>query len=174
MRRAALGCALLLALAWPAWAEEQVGPEETAPAASISKAPLAEYAFNKPEVLTAQLLWGVAHGARLLALACAGSGQHAAAEAWVDWREREQPQILAAGRLLGRHYFGSEEISPAVISAALGLKPALALPPEALGPACETLAQALAQPRYDLSRFHAMTLELLQRGGKTNSLEVLK
>jgi hypothetical protein len=174
MRQAALSCALSMALALPVHAEEQVGPDGTAPAAPISKATPAEYAFDKPEVLTAQLIWGVAHGARLLALACAESGRHAAAEAWIDWREREQPQIMAAGRLLGQHYFGVEDLSPAVISAALGLKPALELPPEVLGPACDSLAQALAQPRYDLGRFQAKTLEILQRGGKSDSLEILK
>jgi hypothetical protein len=174
MRRAAFGCALLMALVMPVRAEEQGGPEGTAPAAPFSKATPPEYAFDKPEVLTAQLLWGVAHGVRLLALACAESGRHAAAEAWVDWREREQAQIMAAGRLLGQHYFGVEDLSPAVISGALGLKPALDLLPEVLGPACDTLPKALAQARYDLGRFQAKTLEILQRGGKPDSLEILK
>lgn len=174
MRRAALGCALLMALVMPVRAEVQVGPEGTAPAAPFSKATPPEYAFDKPEVLTAQLLWGVAHGVRLLARACAESGKHAAAEAWVDWREREQAQIMAAGRLLGQHYFGVEDLSPAVISAALGLKPALDLSPEVLDPACDTLPKALAQARYDLDRFQAKTLEILQRGGKPDSLEILK
>ncbi len=174
MRRAVLGCALLMVLALPARAEEKVGADGTAPAAPIRQVTPSEYAFDKPEVLTAQLAWGVAHGVRLLAKACAESGSHAAAEAWVDWREREQPRIMAAGRLLGQHYFGVEDLSPAVISAALGLKPALELPPEVLGPACDTLPNALAQARYDLGRFQARTLEILQRGGKTDSLGILQ
>lgn len=110
------------------------------------------YAFDQPELLAEQRIWGIAHGARLLALACAGSGNLAAAAAWVDWQEREQAQILTAARALGRHYFGREDAPPEAISAMLGLQPALALPPEALAPACATLAEALAQPRYDLKQ----------------------
>lgn len=120
------------------------------------------YAFDQPEVLAAQLLWGVAHGARLLALACAAAERESVAEAWVDWHEREQEHILAAGRLLGRHYFDDAAAAPGMISAALGLGSALALPRDTLEPACDTLRAALAQPRYDLERFHALTLESLQ------------
>jgi hypothetical protein len=182
MRRAALGCALLMALVMPVRAEDKVGVTEgiprgageTALAEPIKQATPPEYAFDIPEVLTAQLLWGVAHGVRLLARACAESGKHAAAEAWVDWQEREQPQIMAARRVLGRHYFDVEDLSPAVISGALGLKPALELSPKVLGPACDSLAQALSQPRYDLSRFQVKTLELLRRGDKPDRLEILK
>jgi hypothetical protein len=129
-----MGCAL--AFAAPACADEPAVPQG--------------YAFDRPELLAEQRIWGIAHGARLLALACAGAGKTAAAAAWVDWQERERLQILAAGRVLGRHYFGREDAPPEAISAMLGLQPALALPPEDLEPACATLAEALAQPRYDL------------------------
>ena len=161
-RLAVLACALALTL--PVHADEKVGVGETAPG----------YAFEHPEVFTAQLLWGVAHGARLLALACAEHGKGAAAEAWVDWQEREQPQILAAGRVLGRHYFGVEDVAPDAVAAALGLKPSLALPSEMLDPACATLREALAQPRYDLIRFREKTLEALRRGPGPDPVEVLK
>lgn len=153
MWRAVLGCALLLAVASPV---------------------RAEYAFNKPEVLAAQLLWGVAHGARLLALDCARNGKYAATKAWIDWQEREEPQIFAAARRLERHYFNAEETLPAVISAAIGLKPTLDLSPEVLESACATLAEALAQPRYDLLRLHAKILEVLQRGGNSGFAEMLR
>lgn len=113
------------------------------------------YAFDRPELLAEQRVWGIAHGARLLALACARADRFAAAEAWVDWQERERSQILAAAHALGRHYFGREDAPPEAISAALGLQPALALPPEALEPACASLAEALAQPRYDLRQRRA-------------------
>ena len=122
------------------------------------------YAFDKPAVLAAQLLWGVAHGARLLGLACAKNGQYAATQAWINWQEREAAQIDAARRLLGNYYFGDAEPLPAVVSAAIGLKPALDLSPEALEPACATLAEALAQPRYDMHRRHADILETIQSG----------
>lgn len=178
-----------MALALPAHAEEKVGasetgypaagmksPEEvTAPAGSFGVTEAApRYVFEQPEVLAAQLLWGFAQGVRLLARACAEHGDLTAAEAWVAWQEREQPQILAAGRLLGRHYFGSEDAPPEIIAAALGLKPALALPAETLDQACTTLPEALTKPRYDLARFREKTLETLRRGVGADPLEILK
>jgi hypothetical protein len=117
------------------------------------------YAFDRPELLVEQRIWGIAHGARLLALACAEAGRMEAAKAWVNWQERERPQILASGRVLGLHYFGREDAPPEAISAMLGLAPALALPPEELAPACATLAEALAQPRYELERRRAEWLK---------------
>lgn len=112
----------------------------------------AQYAFDQPEILAAQRLWGIAHGARLLAHACSQAGKGDAAEAWVAWQERELPQILNAGRLLATHHFGEEAAPPDALTAALGLKQALALPPEQLEPACATFAEALALPRYDLAK----------------------
>lgn len=131
-----LGCALAFAL--PLRAEETL--------------PSQGYAFDKPERLVEQKLWGIAHGARLLALACARAGHGAAAEAWVAWQEREREEILSIGRRLARHYFNSDDAPPDAIERALGLQAALALPPEQLAPACATLAEALAQPRYDLKQ----------------------
>lgn len=110
------------------------------------------YVFENPELLADQLIWGIAHGARLLALACARDGKGGAAEAWVAWQERERPRILAANRSLGLHYFGSADAPADAVTAALGLASALALPPERLAPACASLAEALDRPRYDLAR----------------------
>jgi hypothetical protein len=141
-RLAFLACAAGFLLS--AHAGEEVGAGRTAPAM--------EYAFGKPALLADQLTWGLAHGARLLALACARGGHGAAAEAWVAWYERERATVQAIGRRLGSHYFAAEDAPPDAIAAALGLKSDLALPPEALGPACATLAEALAQPRYDLAK----------------------
>lgn len=165
-------CALALAL--PAQADEVVGEAAPNSPSGTAETVAAGYAFDQPEVLAAQLLWGLAHGVRLLALACAEHGKRPAAEAWVDWQEREQPQILAAGRLLGRHYFATEEAPPDAIAAALGLQAALALPTETLGPACDSLRAALAQPRYDLQRFREQTLEALQQAFSPAPAEVFK
>lgn len=136
----ALSCALLLALS--ARAGEPVPPPVVR----------SGYAFDQPAIMAAQLLWGVAHGARLLALACAHAGHGAAAEAWVDWQERESVHIAALRSELSRYYFQTDDAPPDAITVALGLKPALSLSAEALGPACATLAEALAQPRYDLEK----------------------
>jgi hypothetical protein len=169
-------CALALAL--PAQAEEKVGAGVTVPDDSLNSretAPVGKgYVFEQPEIFAAQMLWGLAHGVRLLGLACAEHGDLTAAESWVAWQEREQPQILAAGRLLGRHYFGSEDAPPDIIATALGLKPALALPAETLDQACTTLPEALTKPRYDLARFREQTLETLWRGVGADPVEILK
>jgi hypothetical protein len=110
------------------------------------------YALDQPEIYAAQRVWGIAHGARLLALACAQAGQGAAAEAWVAWSERELPLLREQSRVLARHYFDAPAAPAAVIAVALGLKPTLDLSPEQLDPACATLAETLGQPRYDLAR----------------------
>jgi hypothetical protein len=120
------------------------------------------YAFDQPQVLSAQLAWGRAHGVRLLVQACAHAGQGAAAEAGVDWLEREREEILAAGRDLARYYFGDPDVSSAAITHALGLRQELTLMPDALAAACDTLATALAGPRYDLARVRAQTLDSLK------------
>jgi hypothetical protein len=174
--------ACTLALALPAQAEEKVGvtegnprgPGGTASPGAVTAPVTAGYVFEQPEVFVAQLLWGLAHGVRLLGLACAEHGDLTAAESWVAWQEREQSQILAAGRVLGRHYFGSEDAPPDIIAAALGLKPALALPAETLDQACTTLPEALTKPRYDLARFREQTLETLRRGVGADPVEILK
>ncbi|MDP1526728.1 MAG: hypothetical protein Q8M20_13020 [Rhodocyclaceae bacterium] len=118
------------------------------------------YAFDQPEILATQRLWGIAHGARLLAHACTQAGKGEAAEAWVEWQERELPQILSAGNLLAKHYFGEDAAPPDAIAKVLGLKQALALPPEQLEPACATFAEALALPRYDLAKRYEELLKV--------------
>ena len=117
------------------------------------------YEFDQPELLADQVLWGVSHGVRLLGQACARHGEGVAAEAWIEWQEREAQQIAAYQAVLSRHYFQRDDISPDAIAAALGLKPELDILPEKLLPACDTLAEALKQPRYDLARQRAELLK---------------
>ena len=108
------------------------------------------YAFDEQEVLADQRLWGIAHGVRLLALACARAGKGSAAEAWVDWQEREGPIIEALRVSLGEYYFKDADSPHDAVTAALGLASSLDLPHDVLMPACDTLGEALGQPRYDL------------------------
>ena len=144
MKHLALPALLAVVLALPAHADEKVGDGGTASVIG--------YVFDHPEVLADQRLWGIAHGVRLLTLACAQNGYGAAAEAGIDWQEREAAQILALNLALGRLYFQRDDVPPDAISAALGLRTELELTAETLQPACETLAKALTQPRYDLAR----------------------
>jgi hypothetical protein len=146
------GCAL------GAWAEdaaesfvEEVGADETV-ATTAFIAPPPGYAFDRPELLADQYLWGIAHGARLLAQACAVAGHAEAHAAWQAWNERETPEIAACAQRLGRHYYQRDDVAAAELVVALHLKPALDIAPERLEPACATLPAALARPRYDLAR----------------------
>jgi hypothetical protein len=154
-RLAALAC--LAAFALPVQADEEVGASGTAPAlptaaGTAEAATVMGYAFDQPELLADQHLWGIVHGVRLLTLACARQGFNAAAEAGVEWQEREISQIRALNGALSRIYFQSDDAPPDAIAAVLGLKLELDLAEDVLKPACETLAAALAQPRYDLAR----------------------
>lgn len=143
----ALGCAV--AVAFPAQGQEAEAPPVVPQG----------YAFERPGVLADQYVWGIAHGVRLLALACAQAGQGAAAEAWVDWQEREAAQIEVMRAALSQYYFQRDDAPPDAIAAALRLSPSVDLAPDALAAACGTLAEALAQPRYDLARRRAEFLE---------------
>lgn len=145
-------CAALL-LAWLAL-----------PALAQDTHPPAGYRFDNPQLLTQQLLWGVFHGARLLALACQARGDHQAALAYADWMERQRPRIRGAQRDLARFYFHQESAAPEAISAVLGLKPVLNVAPKLLEQACATLPEALAQERYDLDKLYAERRAAIERG----------
>lgn len=112
------------------------------------------YVFEKPRLLTQQLLWGIVHGVRLLGMACHRQGDKTAALAYVEWAERQGPRIRAAERDLARHYFAREEAPMELIDAAIRLRPALSESPETLEAACATLPDALAAERYDLERYY--------------------
>lgn len=146
MRWARLAC--VFAFAATAHAADEPAKTEAQPLLPLPQG----YEFDHPDLLADQHLWGIAHGARLLALTCARHGHAAAAEAWVDWHEREAEQIGGLTVRLGRHYFQREDVPLDAITLALGLRQSLDLPPELLESACNTFAEALAQPRYDLAR----------------------
>lgn len=152
-------CCLFFPTALSAQTDELTDSPATTPAIQQKAIP-SDYVFERPELLADQVLWGVAHGVRLLGLACAKQGYGAAAEAWIDWKEREAAAIAAFQSSLSQHYFQRDDVSPADLAAALGLKAELSLAPEVLTPACETLAEALRQPRYDLAR---QRMELLKQ-----------
>lgn len=125
------------ALAWPARAQAPTG-----------------YAFDQPRLLAEQLLWGRFHGIRLLARACRARNDGAAALAYADWLERNQPRLLRTERGLARHYFGRDQAPPEALAAALGLRPELTVAEADLAAACATLPEALTAPRNDLETLY--------------------
>ena len=127
-------------------------------AAQAQSAP-SRYEFDRPQILAQQLLWGVVHGVRLLGMACHRRGDRVAAQAYVDWLDRQWPRIRAAERDLSRHYYGREQVPMEAIDQALKLRPTLETPDDELGDACATLPEALAAPRYDLERYYQEKLK---------------
>lgn len=117
------------------------------------------YEFGQPKILAQQLLWGVVHGVRLLGMACHRRGDRVAAQAYVDWLDKQWPRIRAAERELSQHYYGREQVPMEAIDQALKLRPTLETPDDELGEPCATLPEALAAPRYDLERYYQEKLK---------------
>ena len=135
-------------------------PAEPSPKTTIPSG----YVFENPQLLTQQLLWGILHGVRLLGITCQVRGYTVAAEAYLDWMDKQSPRIRAAERDLARHYFQQESASPEAISAALLLKPTLDISPEQLAAACDSLPQALGKERYDLEKFYGDRRAAIEKG----------
>lgn len=115
------------------------------------------YAFNKPDILLRQRLFGLAHGMSLLAAACVDLPEQSVAvqKAYADWYARHARAIETVVRDLGVYYFGAQAGAaqwPDLVQA-LGLKQdiRLALGGFELSVACATLVEAMAKPRYDLT-----------------------
>jgi hypothetical protein len=153
----AIGAAVVVAsmvfAAMTAHAQDVWPPKEVPPVPKVQEIP-SGYVFEKPRLLTQQLLWGIVHGVRLLGMACQKRGDTAAALAYVEWAERQGTRIRAAERDLARHYFEREEAPMELIDAAIRLRPALDESPETLEAACATLPEALTAERYDLERYY--------------------
>ncbi len=158
MKRLAAGF-LLAALLGPALAQQTNPAEEgNAVTAPLLKPRHQGYAFDQPEILVRQRLFGLAHGMSLLAAACldlpAQSG--ATQEAYAAWHAKQAQTIEGMMLALSRHYFGSraEEARWPDLVRALGLKDRIedALGAVDLEEACASLPTAIARPRYELDR----------------------
>ena len=171
-RRAALAARLGVAFAMSAMvslASGVVQADDTAPAgaatAERTSAPPAlavlpgrtGYAFDNPEVLARQRLFGLVHGVNLLVSACLGRAQFAEATqaAYDDWQGKQAAAITPLFKALARHYYGerARDARWQDVAGALGLKETIhpSLGNTSLDDACATLPEALARPRYDIA-----------------------
>lgn len=163
MIRAVAGimCAALLA---PAWANEApAGATDTVTVASVPL-PLKVlpdrhgYAFDRPDVLLRQRLFGRAHGLSLLAAACLDLPAHSGPvqDAYAAWHAKQGKTIEAIFRDLSAHYFGprAEDARWPDLSGALSLPDNIdpVLGQITLHAACASLPDAIARPRYELDR----------------------
>ncbi len=115
------------------------------------------YAFDKPEILVRQRLFGLAHGVSLLAATCLDLPEHAVSiqHAYAAWHALHAQAIATIVHDLADYYFGEQAAAaqwPDLVRA-LKLKENLdaALGQFELGAACATLPQAMEGPRYDLT-----------------------
>lgn len=116
------------------------------------------YAFDQPEILVRQRLFGLAHAVHLLVSACLDKREHAAATqtAYERWHAAQRLALSSVRADLARYYF-AERAGEAYwqdIANALGLKETIhpALGGVSLDDACASLPPALEHERYDLAQ----------------------
>jgi hypothetical protein len=115
------------------------------------------YAFDQPDILLRQRIFGFAHGALLLVSACLDRDAHAEAtqNAYDFWHASQREAIEQARRVVAAYHFGvqADRAQWQDIARALGLKETIfpSLGDVPLPEACATLPQALMQARYDFA-----------------------
>ena len=120
------------------------------------------YAFDQPRLLVEQRLFGITHGVILLAATCVSEPEYREVliPVYEQWHEMQQATIEQIRFDLARHYFGERapEATWADIARALKLKSALGLKPGSkdLQAACNSFAEALQKPEYDLYQLSLM------------------
>lgn len=115
------------------------------------------YAFEQPDMLLRQRLFGLAHGVHLLYSACLDKNLNAAAvsQAYQAWHAAQAPAIESVRAALADHHFGAQAARAGWqdIARALGLKETIypSLGAVSLAEACATLPMALSRPAYDFA-----------------------
>ena len=163
MKRVLAGV-LCVALLAPAQAEDtpRIGdatetPAATSPALEVLPNRLG-YAFDQPEILIRQRLFGLAHGLSLLAAACLDLPAHSQPiqDAYAAWHAKQGKTIEIIVHDLAGYYFGprAAEARWPDLSRALNLRDSIepALGEITLHAACASLPEALVRPRYELDR----------------------
>ncbi len=115
------------------------------------------YAFEYPDLLLKQRIFGLAHGVHLLLSGCLDKDTNAVAaqQAYDAWHARQRAAIESVRVALAAHHFGEQagQAQWQDIARVLGLKetiyPSLGTTP--LQDACATLPEALAHARYDFA-----------------------
>jgi hypothetical protein len=165
--------ALLAALLSVAQAEESRPSVEAPPASEIVATPGAlqvpphrlGYAFDQPEILIRQRLFGLAHGLSLLAGACLDLPEHSEPiqDAYAAWHATQRKTIDAIQHDLAVYYFGEraaearwQDLARALI---LPDNIHVALGRVSLAEACASLPEAITRPRYEFDRLLVEGLE---------------
>lgn len=166
MRRV-FACVLCLALLASARAEDApppIAPAATPPALEVMPGRLG-YAFDQPEILIRQRLFGLAHGLSLLAAACLDLPAHSLPiqDAYAAWHAKQGKAIATIVHDLSRHYFGPRAAEARWLDLSRALNLGDAIPPAleqiTLHAACASLPVAIVRPRYELDRMLTEGLE---------------
>lgn len=137
--------------------------EPSSPSSVLASEPLkalpgrTRYAFDQPEILLRQRLFGLAHGVSLLAAACVALPEQSAATqtSFVAWHDQQAIAIEQVVRELAAYYFGPQGGAAQWkdLTRVLKLKEYIdqSLGQFELSVACASLNQAISGPRYDLA-----------------------
>ena len=115
------------------------------------------YAFDQPEILLRQRLFGLAHGVSLLAAACVALPEQSVTTqaSFLAWHDQQAGAIEQVVRDLAAYYFGPQAgvAQWQDLTRALKLKERIdqSLGQFELSVACASLNQAISGPRYDLA-----------------------
>ncbi len=121
------------------------------------------YAFEQPEILIRQRLFGLAHGVSLLAAACLDLPEHSGPiqDAYASWHTKQAKAIETLVLDLARYYFGSraDKSGWQDLVRALNLKDGIqaSLGQISLQDACASLPAAIVRPRYQLDKLLALS-----------------
>lgn len=139
----------LVLCSWSIMAAAQDGSQAQRPHA---------YAFDNPELVSTQRVFGVGNATTLLGQACADFPE--AAASYMDWLQRNQATLTAMTDMLAIHYripVTSEDLQ-AHVAKAMQLKTALDLSSEKLDEVCPNLPETLALPSLDLQQRYRESL----------------
>lgn len=120
------------------------------------------YAFDQPDLVSAQRVFGVGNATIMLGEACHDFPE--ATAAYDHWLDQNQPTIERLTLMLADYY----RIDPVVpglrqrVAAAMHLKTSLNLPSATLADACPSLPQTLASSHYDLEARYQASLKEVQ------------
>lgn len=131
--------------------------QSTVPAEPLLVPVVRGYAFNNPDLLLRQRIFGLAHGVHLLLSACLDKSESTAAiqAAYDSWHPAQEKTLATVRRTLAAHHFGeqAERAQWQDIARLFNLKETIypALGSTRLLDACASFPDVLRQPRYDFA-----------------------
>lgn len=119
------------------------------------------YAFDQPEVLAAQRVFGIGNAVTMLGVACADDS--AATASYAQWQIVNGDMLKKITLRLADYYRISSNAGDLQqrVAATMHLKSQISLSESALADACSSLPETLALPSMDLTkRYQAVLLEV--------------